>query len=180
MDRTAPIQDAPTNPPLRADDPQVLKRRRFLARISIALSALAATVVGVPVIGFLVSPLTRKSPRQWRPVGAVDGFKVGETVSVTFEDASPLPWSGVSARTAAWLRRDSDASFTAFAVNCTHLGCPVRWFADPKLFLCPCHGGVYNADGSVAGGPPPKPLGRYPVRVRGGQVEILTSPIPIA
>ena len=60
---------------------------------------------------------------------------------------------GVTARTAAWLRRDSDASFTAFSVNCTHLGCPVRWFAEPKLFLCPCHGGVYNADGTVAGGP---------------------------
>jgi menaquinol-cytochrome c reductase iron-sulfur subunit len=156
-----------------------IKRRRFLSRISIALSAAAAAVVGVPVVGFLLSPLTRKPPRQWRRVGAVDGFKVGETVSVTFEDAAALPWSGVSARTAAWLRRDDEASFTAFAVNCTHLGCPVQWFADPKLFLCPCHGGVYNADGSVAGGPPPKPLGRYPVRVHDGQVEILASPIPL-
>ena len=91
-----------------------------------------------------------------------------------------MPWSGVSARTAAWLRRDSESAFTAFSLNCTHLGCPVRWFADSKLFLCPCHGGVYNADGSVAAGPPPKPLGRYPARVRDGQVEILTSPIPIA
>lgn len=165
------------NPP---EDPQALGRRRFLSRISIALSACAAAVVGVPVIGFLLSPLTRKPPRQWRAVGSVDAFKVGETVSVYFDDASPLPWSGVSARTAAWLRRDDANSFTAFSVNCTHLGCPVRWFADPKLFLCPCHGGVYNADGSVAAGPPPKPLGRYPARVRNGQVEILTSPIPLA
>src|SRR6266498_5607216 len=115
MDST-PAEEAPTSHP-PPDDPKALERRRFLSRISIALSALAATVVGVPVIGFLVSPLTRKSPRQWRPVGSVDGFKVGETVSVTFEDASPLPWSGVSARTAAWLRRDSDSSFTAFSVN---------------------------------------------------------------
>jgi menaquinol-cytochrome c reductase iron-sulfur subunit len=159
---------------------QVVARRRFLSRISIALSAIAAAVVGVPVIGFLVSPLMRKPPRAWRPVGSVDQFKVGETVSVNFDDASPLPWSGVTARTAAWLRRDDASTFTAFSVNCTHLGCPVRWFAEPKLFLCPCHGGVYNADGSVAAGPPPKPLGRYPVRVREGQVEILTSPIPLA
>ena len=69
--------------------------------------------------------------------------------------------------------------FTAFTVHCTHLGCPVRWVADAKLFLCPCHGGVYYADGTVSAGPPPKPLPQYPVRVRDGQVEILTSPIPI-
>ena len=56
----------------------------------------------------------------------------------------------------------------------------MRWLADAQLFLCPCHGGVYNGDGSVAAGPPPKPLPRYPVRVRDGRVEILTSPLPVA
>lgn len=159
--------------------PATLKRRRFLSRVSIALSAGVAAVMGLPVIGFLLSPLTRRSPREWRPVGPVDGFRVGETVSVRFEDATPLPWAGVTARTAAWLRRDDEAHFTAFTVHCTHLGCPVRWVADAKLFLCPCHGGVYYADGTVSAGPPPRPLPQYPVRVRKGQVEILTSPIPI-
>jgi menaquinol-cytochrome c reductase iron-sulfur subunit len=153
-------------------------RRRFLSRMSIALSAAAAAVVGIPVVGFLLAPLFRRSPQQWRPVGAVESFKMDETVSVAFEDASPLSWSGVTARTAAWLRRDADG-FTAFSVNCTHLGCPVQWMPDARLFLCPCHGGVYNVDGSVAAGPPPKPLPTYPVRVRNGQVEILTSPIPL-
>lgn len=156
------------------------ERRRFLARLSLGLSAGVAAVMGLPVVGFLLSPLTRKSPRVWRPVGPVGGFAVGETVSVRFEDASPLPWAGVTARTAAWLRREDETRFTAYTVHCTHLGCPVRWVADAKLFLCPCHGGVYYADGTVSAGPPPRALPRYPVRVRDGQVEILTSPIPIA
>jgi menaquinol-cytochrome c reductase iron-sulfur subunit len=56
----------------------------------------------------------------------------------------------------------------------------VRWVADAELFLCPCHGGVYYADGTVSAGPPPRTLPQYPVRVRNGEVEILTSPIPIA
>ncbi len=159
---------------------ETVRRRRFLSRMSVALSAAAAAVVGVPVVGFLVAPLLRRVPREWRPVGRVDDFTVGSTVSVSFDDASPLPWSGVTARTAAWLRRDDATTFTAFAVNCTHLGCPVRWFENAELFLCPCHGGVFNRDGSVAAGPPPKPLTRYPVRVRGGQVEIQTTPTPIA
>jgi menaquinol-cytochrome c reductase iron-sulfur subunit len=171
---SAPAAAPPTS------DPKVLERRRFLSRLSLALSGLMAAVVGVPVVGFIVAPLIRKEPRQWRTVGRLGDFKVGETVNVTFEDASPLPWSGVTARTGAWLRRDEGDRFTAFAVNCTHLGCPVQWFGEAKLFLCPCHGGVYNADGSVAAGPPPRPLPQYPVRVNDGQVEILSSPIPLA
>ena len=171
------------DPEVRSEPPSpapTLERRRFLSRLSAGLSAAVAAIVAIPMVGFLISPLTRKPPRQWRPVGSVDRFKLGEIVNVDFEDASPLPWAGVTARTAAWLRRDSATEFTAFSVHCTHLGCPVQWFANARLFLCPCHGGVYNADGTVAAGPPPKPLHRYPVRVRAGQVEILTSPIPIA
>jgi menaquinol-cytochrome c reductase iron-sulfur subunit len=155
-------------------------RRRFLGRLSLGLSGVIAAAATVPVIGFLLSPLTRKPPRVWRAVGSVDQFTIGQTVNVAFEDASPLPWAGVTARTAAWLRRDDTERFTAFSVHCTHLGCPVRWIADAGLFLCPCHGGVYYADGTVSAGPPPRTLPQYPVRVRAAQVEILTSPIPIA
>jgi menaquinol-cytochrome c reductase iron-sulfur subunit len=173
------LADLAMNPAPRPDA-SPLQRRRFLTRISVALSAAVGAVIGLPVIGFLVAPLTRKEPRVWRPVGRVDEFRIGETVSVRFEDASPLPWAGVTARTAAWLRRDDESRFTAYSVHCTHLGCPVRWISEAGLFLCPCHGGVYYADGKVSAGPPPKPLPTYPVRVRGGQVEIRTSPIPIA
>ena len=81
--------------------------------------------------------------------------------------------------TAAWLRRLDSGGFVAFAVNCAHLGCPVRWLAKANLFMCPCHGGVYYADGSVAAGPPPHGLFQYPVRVHDGQVEILASAVPI-
>ncbi|MEJ2560171.1 MAG: Rieske (2Fe-2S) protein [Anaerolineae bacterium] len=157
----------------------MIGRRQFLARLSIGLGALAAAAASVPIIGFIFSPFLREPPETWRAVGAVDKFKVGETVSVSFLDASPLPWAGITANTAAWLRRDSEQEFTAFSVNCTHLGCPVRWLGDAELFMCPCHGGVYYRDGVVAAGPPPLPLPQYPVRVQNGQVEIRTSPIPI-
>lgn len=156
-----------------------LTRRDFLQVVSVGLGGLAAALVSIPVIGALISPLLNQPPEAWRAVGKVDDFKVNETVEVTFTDASPMPWAGVSAKTAAWLRRVSQDQFVAFSVDCTHLGCPVRWLADADLFLCPCHGGVYYQDGSVAAGPPPKPLVQYPVRIHNGQVEIQTNPIPI-
>ncbi len=155
------------------------ERRNFVARVSIGLMGLGALIVAVPVIGFIIGPLIRRAPDVWRPVGKVDDFKIGTTVKVAFLDPSPLAWAGVTAQTAAWLRRKSADEFVAFAINCTHLGCPVRWLAKANLFMCPCHGGVYYANGEVAGGPPPLPLFRYPVRISQGQVEIRTSAVPL-
>ena len=155
------------------------ERRAFLVKISIALSAIAAALVGIPVVGFLIGPLLESTDRTWRSVGSIDDFKIGTTVRVTFSDPSPLKWAGVTANTAAWLRRNGADQFVAFAMNCTHLGCPVHWLQEAGLFMCPCHGGVYYADGEVAAGPPPLPLFKYPVRVREGQVEILTSAVPL-
>src|SRR5438128_1092503 len=102
-------------------------RREFLILVSAGLSGLGAAIVAVPFVGALIAPLLRSEPGTWRPVGSVDSFKVGETKDVTFEDASPLVWAGPAANTAAWLRRVSEVQFQAFAINCTHLGCPVRW-----------------------------------------------------
>lgn len=171
--------------PLRTDSPisngesAQFSRRQFLAGLSVVLGAVGATLTGIPIIGFLVSPLLQQTPQAWRAVGALKDFEIGKTVAVSFVDASPLPWAGVTAKTSAWLRRDGEQEFTAFAINCTHLGCPVRWLSEANLFMCPCHGGVYYQDGAVAAGPPPKPLARYQVRVQNGQVEIRTGATPI-
>jgi menaquinol-cytochrome c reductase iron-sulfur subunit len=157
---------------------EVQTRRKFLSRLSLGLSGLAAAVVSVPIIAYLLSPLLRPAPQAWRDVGTVDTFRVGDTVEVAIEEPSPLPWAGQTALTAVWLRRSSEREFVAFAVNCTHLGCPVNWRADAQLFLCPCHGGVYYADGTVAGGPPPRRLLQYVVRIAdGNRVEVLTRPL---
>ena len=152
-------------------------RRKFLSRLSVTLSAIGAALVAIPSVGFLLG--LRKTPQVWRTVGKLNDFQPGSTVNVSFLDSSPLPWSGVTAQTAAWLRRVEDDRFIAFSMNCTHLGCPVRWLADADLFMCPCHGGVFYKNGAVASGPPPKPLNQYPVRVYNDEVQILTSPVPI-
>ena len=164
------------------DTPQQISRRKFLSALSWALSGVGGLVVAVPVVGYIIGPLLKfdKQPDVWRTVGPVNQFKIGDTVEVKFADASPLPWAGVVAQTAAWLRRDGDAQFTAFAVNCTHLGCPVSWLPAAGLFMCPCHGGVYYASGEVAAGPPPAHLPRYDVRINKGQVEVKATGLPVA
>ena len=82
-----------------------------------------------------------------------------------------------------WVRRIQGQTFQVFAVNCTHLGCPVRWFQESGLFMCPCHGGVYYEDGTRSAGPPPRGLFEYEYKidqgqlwVKGGQMPTLAEP----
>jgi menaquinol-cytochrome c reductase iron-sulfur subunit len=164
---------------VRVETPEALSRRRFLEKLSIGLAGFCTAIVGLPLIGFVIAPLFRKMPEQWVTLGKVGDFQVGKTVTVTVIDSSPLPWAGITAKNAVWLRRESDTAFIAFSANCTHLGCPVRWMEGAELFMCPCHGGVYYKDGNVAAGPPPRPLVRYAVRVENGEVKMSSVIVPI-
>lgn len=158
----------------------LVERRRFLSWLSLSLAALAGAVLSVPILAYLLSPLIVPARNVWRDMGPAESFQVGATVKKDLDDPSPLPWAGQTARTAVWVRRVDQAHFTVFAVNCTHLGCPVNWRPDADLFLCPCHGGVYYADGSVAGGPPPRGLFQYQSRVQDGRLQVLTRALPVA
>ncbi len=142
-----------------------VNREEFLKLLSLGLSGVIGLIVGIPGVSFIVNYLFVTKEPKWVKLGPIADYTEGETLRVGFKDPYILPWDGVSGRRAAWVRRQGDDVFTVFAVSCTHLGCPVRWESAADLFLCPCHGGVYYKNGDVAGGPPPKPLHRYPVRI---------------
>jgi menaquinol-cytochrome c reductase iron-sulfur subunit len=170
------MSDHASAPAASAD---LLNRRAFLNRLSLILSGLIGLVLSVPILAYLLTPLIRRAPEVWLDIGALDSFTIGETVEIEIEDPSPLAWAGQTAKTAIWLRRDGPLGFTAFAVNCTHLACPVNWQPKAEIFLCPCQGGVFYGAGRVAAGPPPRPLPRYDVRIQNNSVQVLTRPVPI-
>jgi menaquinol-cytochrome c reductase iron-sulfur subunit len=161
----------------RIDSPE--NRRKFLMKLSLGFGGIAAFAVTIPVIGALLAPLLEKEEVDWVTVGTEKDFKPGTVTLVTFQNPDPKAFAGVTGNTASWLRKDLNNNFIAFAVNCSHLGCPVRWEANANLFMCPCHGGVYYHDGTVASGPPPRALSQYKVRIYKGKVQIQTGPIPI-
>jgi len=71
--------------------------------------------------------------------------------------------------------RTGDQAVTVFNGRCTHLGCAYSWRtagSQGEQFVCPCHDGVFALDGTVAGGPPPRPLDTLPVQVDDGTVVI--------
>ena len=68
--------------------------------------------------------------------------------------------------------RNKDQPYVAVSTRCMHLGCPVRYVQASQRFICPCHGGVYEFDGTVAGGPPVRPLDRFETKVVRGRVKV--------
>ena len=62
--------------------------------------------------------------------------------------------------------------YVAISNRCMHVGCPIRYVQASQRFICPCHGGIYDFQGIVIGGPPVRPLDRFRTRVRDGVVEV--------
>ena len=164
--------------------PPPVDRRGFLFKLGLAINAVAAAAFALPLVGYVLAPMRRRAWQAWIPLGPATGFPVGQTRLATYRNPFVVPWDGVTADMPRWVRCISDTSFQVFAVNCTHLGCPVRWFPESGLFMCPCHGGAYYEDGQRASGPPPRGLYEYEYKledgqlvVRGGQIPTLTQPL---
>jgi menaquinol-cytochrome c reductase iron-sulfur subunit len=155
-------------------------RRAFLFKLSVLLNAAVGAVLAVPLVGYLLGPAMKKNSTTgaWISIGTVNDFPVGETRLVDFRSPVASFDDGETAKVACWVRRISERQFQFFAVNCAHLGCPVRWFAQSKLFLCPCHGGAYYEDGSRASGPPERGLFEYRYRLDGDSLIIHAGDMP--
>jgi Rieske Fe-S protein len=155
-------------------------RRAFLFKLAVGLNAAVGVVLAVPVIGYLLGPVLKKDAPlgAWISLGPTSDFLTGETRLVDFESPLRSLGDGQTAKVACWVRRISDQQFQVFAINCAHLGCPVRWFAQSRLFLCPCHGGAYYEDGSRASGPPERGLFEYRYKLAGNTLVIHAGEMP--
>ena len=154
-------------------------RRTFLMNVGIALNAAVAAVIATPVVVYLLGPVLRRGEyRSWIALGNISDFPPGETKLVTYRNPFTDPSDGATATIPAYVRCSEPGSFTVFAINCAHLGCPVRWFAESQLFMCPCHGGVYYADGSRASGPPERGLFTYEQKIENGKLFIKAGQLP--
>src|SRR3712207_1453559 len=140
-----------------------------------AAGGLAGGVVALPTVGFAVAPIFDRPEEMWEGVGSPDDFS-----SDTYRQAVVTIVEGVgdTGKTTVYIRRgstdlDEDPNeYIAISTRCAHLGCPVRFVKAAGNFICPCHGGVYDFEGKVIGGPPVRPLDRFQTRVRAGQLEV--------
>jgi len=153
-------------------------RRDFLLKLGVGINAVAAALVGIPIIGYFISAIVQKKQPAWISLGSIDQFPEGATRMAVFMNPYRTQADGDTAHIPCWVKRTHGENFTVFAINCTHLGCPVRWFEQSKLFLCPCHGGAFYEDGSHAAGPPPRGLYHYEHKVENGELVIRAGVLP--
>ena len=163
--------------------PNELSRRGMFMKLGLLFNGAVGTVLAVPIVRYILSPMIRERNAghdPWVTLGELDQFPVGQTRLATYRHPSANPSDGETANIPCWVRNVDGQSFQVFAINCAHLGCPVRWFPQSGLFMCPCHGGVYYQDGSRASGPPERGLFEYRYKVEQSELFIQAGEMPTA
>jgi len=143
-------------------------RRGFLTGFVVGAAALFSGTLAAIAARFLGGE-SRALPPEAVALGAESSFSGPGPVEAVLAYARPDGYRTEQRRERVFVVRDANG-LAALSSTCTHLGCSVRWDAASRLFRCPCHGGTYRPDGTVAGGPPPAPLARLPIEIRAGQV----------
>jgi menaquinol-cytochrome c reductase iron-sulfur subunit len=162
----------PSSEPAGHFEGESMNRRRALTVAGQAVGGLAGAIIVLPAVGFAVAPIFEKPDEIWESVGPTSRFTADTYKPVVFTLVEGI---GEAGKTTAFVRKGESAAndpYIAISTRCAHLGCPVNFVAAAKSFVCPCHGGVYDFEGKVIGGPPVRPLDRFQTRVRDGQVQI--------
>jgi menaquinol-cytochrome c reductase iron-sulfur subunit len=151
---------------------ETVTRRRFMSAVVHSSGAVAAAAFTLPALGFAIGPIFSREPFNWQPIGTPSDFT--ETTYVT-KVIQIVQGVGEVGDSIAYVRtrdpaidtepEDQYNHWVALSSRCMHLGCPVRFVAAAERFICPCHGGVYDFRGMVAGGPPVRPLDRFYTRL---------------
>ncbi len=170
--------DGPVQPdPAGWYEGETVTRRRVFTIAGQALGGIAGAGVALPAIGFAIAPIFDRPEETWEAVGPPSRFTQQTYTPVVF---TLVPGIGEAGKTTAYVRaadpsppfNEPEGTYVAISTRCAHLGCPVRFVEAAGNFICPCHGGVYDFEGKVLGGPPVRPLDRFQTRLRRGQVEI--------
>jgi quinol---cytochrome c reductase iron-sulfur subunit, bacillus type len=158
---------------------ETVTRRRFMSGVTNGAGAVAAAAFTLPVLGFALGPIFSREPFNWQTIGLPSDFPDNTYVTRTLTIVQGI---GEAGNSIAYVRKrnpaiDSESEdqynrYIALSSRCMHLGCPVRFVPAASRFICPCHGGVYDFRGKVAGGPPVRPLDRFYTREYAGYVQI--------
>lgn len=147
-------------------DSQGSGRRTFLkAFVHSVAVVLGGSLAGL--LGAFALPKASRPRQHWIRAARLEDM----TPRVPYPAVVSVPreqgWYRERAQDVVFLVWDGTGEVRALSAVCTHLGCRVRWDADTKRLLCPCHGGAYDTQGAVVAGPPPEPLAPIEAKIQG-------------
>ncbi len=141
------------------------RRRALKIFVNTVIAGIGAGLTGLLAVFALRPQPGAAAGLRWSRAGTTEDLMPDEPVARVLTVARVDGWYRERARQTVFLVWDGDRTVRALSATCTHLGCQVRWEAAQKKFICPCHGGVYAADGTVVDGPPPRPLDAIEARI---------------
>jgi len=138
-------------------------RRSALSKlVSAGLGLITAGLAGL--VGLVAAPKASATTRRWRAAASIFDLPPKDPFTAVLADKHADGWYETRKEQVVFIDREGDG-YRAMSATCAHLGCRVRWESSRQQFLCPCHGGVYDATGQVVSGPPPAPLTVLETRV---------------
>lgn len=172
----ATASEAPSQEQGTPDQAPKVRRRELLSTVGFWTATLtAAGLLGVPAARFVAGASLEQKPEHWIPVGAPDKLLPNDFTRVVYALRVKDAWREVTKEGLIYVRpiqrAGASGEFRALSAVCTHLGCNVRWRPEDSRFACPCHAGLYDANGDVISGPPPRPLRQLETRVTNGVLE---------
>jgi Rieske Fe-S protein len=156
-----------------------MKRRKFMEIGIYSMSAAIAAASGFTLFGFAIGPSFKAKRAKWVEVEIIGASMDGNSFEkVVLEYETKDGWANKKTRTLVYVKQSKKGNVIAISAGCTHLGCIVTWDENQKVFKCPCHDGLYDAEGAVLSGPPPAPLFRHPAKIEDGRIYLLTNTVP--
>ena len=157
-----------------AGDVIVINRRSFMGALMAIGSAAMGAVLAVPVLRYVLYPLYAKaSGAGWSEVGAVSDFATAQApIRKTITFVQRDGWREVVSSQSVYVHHSENGDLRVLSAICPHLGCSVSWQQGQDEFVCPCHGGRFQANGTHVYGPPPRGMDELPSRVNNGKLQV--------
>ena len=132
-----------------------------------------AAMVGLPVIGYFISPaLKKETGDDWISLGPQENYPIGSPTLFNFTLTTVNGWERSSKSYGVFVLRSKDGSVEVLSDVCTHLSCRVNWSEENQEFACPCHAAYFDLNGDVKSGPPPRALDKFETKLEEDQLFI--------
>lgn len=153
---------------------EAISRKGFLGAAIFTIGGVIGFSIGLPAIAYILGPALQKQEEQnWIALGAAAKVEVGVPTLFKARVEQKAGWITNEEELTFYVLTENGRDFVAMSNICTHLGCRVRWVEDEDQFFCPCHNAVFDKQGQVVAGPPPRPLNKYEVKVEDDQLFVL-------
>jgi menaquinol-cytochrome c reductase iron-sulfur subunit len=151
-----------------------LTRRNFLSAVTWAIGGIISIGMGIPAVAYIIGPATQKQETEaWIRLGSTSKIEIGTPSLFKVNIQRQTGWIVNQEELSVYVYTNNGRDFVAMSNICTHLGCRIRWIVENEEFYCPCHNGIFDKDGNVVSGPPPRSLDRYQTKVEDGSIFIL-------